>query len=73
MSTVPATIFKGRRGAVIENDHLRVTVLQEGGHIAEILDKLTELLQATGPSYKELTFNMHNSISNDPSNSAIDL
>jgi hypothetical protein len=38
---VPATIFKGRRGAVIENDHLRVTVLQEGGHIAEIFDKLS--------------------------------
>ncbi|MCU1232903.1 MAG: hypothetical protein JWP63_870 [Candidatus Solibacter sp.] len=35
------TTYHGRRAAAIENDHLRVTVLQEGGHIAEILDKET--------------------------------
>lgn len=33
--------FRGRRAAAIENDALRVTVLREGGHIAEILDKKT--------------------------------
>src|ERR1700730_6744742 len=32
-------IFKGRRAAHLENDFLRVTVLEEGGHIAEGLDK----------------------------------
>ena len=31
--------YRGRRAATIENAHLRVTVLQEGGHIAEIFDK----------------------------------
>jgi hypothetical protein len=31
--------YRGRRAAVVENDELRVTVLEEGGHIAEILDK----------------------------------
>ena len=31
--------YRGRRAATIENADLRVTVLQEGGHIAEILDK----------------------------------
>lgn len=31
--------FVGRRAASIENAELRVTVLQHGGHIAEILDK----------------------------------
>src|SRR3954466_1961888 len=31
--------YRGRRAAVVENDALRVTVLEEGGHIAEILDK----------------------------------
>ncbi len=41
VSTVPTTIFRGRLAAAIENDHLRVTVLQEGGHIAEIFDKST--------------------------------
>lgn len=32
-------IFNGRRAAQIENDLLRVTVLEEGGHIAEVFDK----------------------------------
>jgi hypothetical protein len=36
---LPLTNFRGRRAAAIENDHLRVTVLQEGGHVAEILHK----------------------------------
>jgi hypothetical protein len=33
--------YRGRRAASIENDDLRVTVLDEGGHIAEMLDKKT--------------------------------
>jgi hypothetical protein len=33
--------FHGRRAAQIESDVLRVTVLEGGGHIAEILDKAT--------------------------------
>lgn len=32
-------LFNGRRAAQIENDLLRVTVLKEGGHIAEVFDK----------------------------------
>jgi len=34
-------IYRGRRAATIENDAVRVTVLVEGGHIAEVLDKQT--------------------------------
>ena len=33
--------YRGRRAARLENDFLRVTVLQQGGHIAEVLDKTT--------------------------------
>jgi hypothetical protein len=33
--------YRGRRAASIENDAIRVTVLAEGGHIAEVLDKRT--------------------------------
>ena len=33
------TLYRGRRPTSIENGLLRVTVLHEGGHIAEILDK----------------------------------
>lgn len=33
--------YRGRHAGTIENEHLRVTVLREGGHIAEIFDKGT--------------------------------
>ena len=33
------TIFRGRRAATIENDEVRVTVLEGGGHIAELFHK----------------------------------
>jgi hypothetical protein len=36
---VTKTIFKGRRAVCLENEALRVTVLEEGGHIAEVFDK----------------------------------
>ncbi len=38
---MPLTSFRDRRAVSIENDHLRVTVLLEGGHIAEIFDQRT--------------------------------
>ncbi len=38
---MPLVHYRGRRAARIENDVLRVTVLEQGGHIAEILDKAT--------------------------------
>lgn len=34
-------MFRNRRATSIENDALRVTVLHQGGHIAEILDRQT--------------------------------
>src|SRR5436190_7647888 len=38
---MPATTFHGRRAYSVENSRIRVTILEEGGHIAEILDKAT--------------------------------
>ena len=35
------SVYRGRRAVTIENDRLRVTVLEGGGHIAEITDKTT--------------------------------
>ena len=32
-------MYRGRRAVSVENDRLRVTILVEGGHLAEILDK----------------------------------
>ena len=33
--------YRGRSAVSIENEEIRVTVLREGGHIAEILHKAT--------------------------------
>jgi hypothetical protein len=36
---MPRTKYRGRRASYLENQVIRLTVLEEGGHIAEILDK----------------------------------
>ena len=41
MMRVMRRLYEGRRAVSIENDRIRVTVLEGGGHIAEILDKAT--------------------------------
>jgi hypothetical protein len=46
--------YRGRRAAAIENDELRVTVLVEGGHIAEILDKRTGTSPLWIPSWPSI-------------------
>lgn len=38
---MPDRPFHGRRAAAIENEALRLTVVEGGGHIAEVLDKRT--------------------------------
>jgi hypothetical protein len=42
-SMAASSLFRGRRAASVENADLRVTVLEEGGHIAEMFDKQTGL------------------------------
>ena len=45
--------FRNRRAVAIENDHLRVTVTHEGGHLAEVFDKqagVSPLWQPPWPS-----------------------
>ena len=52
--------YRGRRAAILENDALRVTVLREGGHIAEIFDKQTgvnPLWTPPWPSIEPSTYN----------------
>jgi hypothetical protein len=53
------TTYRSRRAATTENDRLRVTVLVEGGHIAEIYDKGTgvnPLWTPDWPSIEPSTF-----------------
>src|SRR6266513_3021843 len=57
---MPTTqMYRDRRAAVIENADLRVTVLEEGGHIAEIFDKragVNPLWTPSWPSIEPSTF-----------------
>ena len=46
--------YRGRRAATIANDHLNVTVLEEGGHIAEILDTRTGINPLWTPSWRSV-------------------
>jgi hypothetical protein len=48
---VNVTRYRGRRAASIENASLRVTILQEGGHVAEIVDKATGVNPLWTPSW----------------------
>jgi hypothetical protein len=47
-------VHRGRRAATIENDDLRVTVLEEGGHIAEVVDKRTGINPLWTPPWPSL-------------------
>ena len=56
--------YRGRRAATIENDRLRVTVVNEGGHIAEVLDKesgINPLWTPPWPSIEPSTYDAANS------------
>jgi hypothetical protein len=47
-------IYRGRRAVVIENADLRVTLLEEGGHIAEIFDKQTAVNPLWTPEWPSI-------------------
>ena len=47
-------IYRGRRAATIENEHIRVTVLVEGGHIAEVFDKQTGVNPLWTPPWRSI-------------------
>src|SRR5712692_359842 len=47
-------MYRNRRGAAIENGDLRVTVLEEGGHIAEIFDKRAGVNPLRTPSWPSI-------------------
>jgi hypothetical protein len=51
--------YHGRRAAVLENDLLRVTVLEEGGHLAEICDKATGVNPLWTPPWPSIEPSMY--------------
>lgn len=62
--------FHGRRASSIENEYLRVTVLAEGGHIAEILDKETGINPLWVPPWKSIEPSMFDPVSREYGDSA---
>lgn len=48
------TRYRNRRAATIENDVLRLTVLEEGGHIAEIADKASGVNPLWTPAWASI-------------------
>jgi hypothetical protein len=48
------TRYRGRRAVQLENEHVRVIVLVEGGHIAEILHKQTGVNPLWTPPWKSI-------------------
>ena len=48
------TRFAGRKAVQIENEHVRVSVLEEGGHIAELLDKRTGISPLWVPPWRSI-------------------
>ena len=58
---MPTSTYRGRRAVFIENEHLRVTILVEGGHIAEVLDKRSGINPLWTPQWDSIepsTFDM---------------
>ena len=58
---MPEVKYRGRRASSIENNSLRVTVLHEGGHIAEIVDKasgVNPLWTPPWPSIEPSTYDL---------------
>ena len=54
------TSYRGRRAATIENEALRVTVLEEGGHIAEIADRATGINPLWTPGWPSIEPSAYN-------------
>jgi len=46
--------FRGRKAVRIENEHLRVTVTKEGGHIAELFHKATDVNPLWTPQWPSI-------------------
>jgi hypothetical protein len=53
-SNMTETRYRGRRAASLENELVRVTVLEEGGHIAEILDKPSGVNPLWSPPWESI-------------------
>ena len=51
---MPAFTYLGRGAAALENEHLRVVVMREGGHIAAIIDKASGVNPLWTPPWRSI-------------------
>ena len=51
---MPEIIYRNRRAVAVENDLLRLTVTVEGGHVAQILDKQTQINPLWSPPWPSI-------------------
>lgn len=51
---MPEVSYRQRRATVVENRHLRLTVLHEGGHIAEVFDKAAGVNPLWAPAWPSI-------------------
>src|SRR5688572_31270058 len=58
--------YRGRRASTIENDNLRVTMLEEGGHIAEIFDKASGMNPLWTPPWPSTEPSVFRKLHRDP-------
>jgi hypothetical protein len=66
------TSYRGRRADSIENDEIRVTVLREGGHIAEILHKRSGVNPLWNPPWPSIEPSSYNPAAHPEFGSDID-
>ena len=53
-TSMPTARYHGRRAAALENGDVRVTMLESGGHIAEVLDKRTGVNPLWTPNWPSI-------------------
>lgn len=58
-------MYRGRRAVSVENERLRVTILAEGGHLAEVLDKRSGVNPLWAPKWPSIEPSGY-SVSNQP-------
>jgi hypothetical protein len=57
---MPETLYQNRRAVQVENDHLRLTVLEEGGHIAEFQHKAAGVNPLWTPPWRSIEPSTYN-------------
>lgn len=66
------TEYRGRRAATIENQHLRLTTLVEGGHVAEVYDKTAGINPLWTPPWPSMEPSAFHAVSHTRYGSGVD-